>query len=147
VLERQGKLDEALKTYRDSLAIAERLSAADRGNAQWQKEVQYVIGRIGALAYRFVLARNFANALEAADQAIALAPGKIWLYTNRAHALLFLDRVDEARALYLKHHGETDVERGKSWDAMIVEDFAELRKAGLMHPLMDEIEAKFAAGR
>jgi tetratricopeptide (TPR) repeat protein len=30
VLKAQGKLDEALKAYRDSLAIAERLAAADR---------------------------------------------------------------------------------------------------------------------
>jgi hypothetical protein len=33
VLKAQGKLDEALKAYRDSLAIRERLAAADRSNA------------------------------------------------------------------------------------------------------------------
>ena len=32
VLVAQGKLDEALKSYRDSLAIAERLAAFDRRN-------------------------------------------------------------------------------------------------------------------
>jgi hypothetical protein len=31
--------------------------------------------------------------------------------------------------------------------AVIREDFAELRKAGLSHPLMAEIESKFAASR
>jgi tetratricopeptide (TPR) repeat protein len=142
----QGKLEEALRAYRDGLAIAERLAVADGSNTLWQNDLQYVIGKIGGLAWRFVLARSFANALEVADQAIALAPSKIWLYANRAHALMFLDRLDEARALYLKYRGEKDVGGGKSWDTFVVEDFAALRKAGLMHPLMDEIEAKFAAG-
>jgi tetratricopeptide (TPR) repeat protein len=145
VLKAQGKLDEALEAYRDSLLIAERLAAADRSNSEWQRDLQVSIAEIGGLAYNFVLARNFARALEAADQAIALTPDKIWLYTNRAHALMFLDRVDEARALYLEYRGEKKVEGEKSWETVVLEDFTELRKAGLMHPLMDEIETKFAA--
>jgi hypothetical protein len=64
---------------------------------------------------------------------IALAPGKAWLYTNRAHALMFLNRLDEARLLYLKYRGEKNVQGGKPWETIILEDFAELRKAGLTH--------------
>jgi tetratricopeptide (TPR) repeat protein len=143
VLVAQGKLDEALKVYRDSLAIIERLAAADHTNTQWQRDLQYSIGRIGGIAYRFILAHNFVEALKAADQAISLAPEKIWLYTNRAHALMFLNRVDEARVLYLKNRGAKDVQGDKSWETVILEDFAELRKAGLSHPLMDEVESKF----
>jgi hypothetical protein len=37
VLVAQGKLDEALKAYRDGLAIRERLAAADRSNNRWQR--------------------------------------------------------------------------------------------------------------
>jgi hypothetical protein len=70
------------------------------------------------------MARQFASALESAEQTISLAPGMIWLYSNRAHALMFLGRSDEARALYLQYR----------------------RKAGLTHPLMDEIEKRFTAG-
>jgi tetratricopeptide (TPR) repeat protein len=118
------------------LAIAERLAAADRSNTLWQKDLQLSISRIGGIAANFILARNFAQALEAADQATSLAPDKIWLYSNRAHALMFLNRVDEARALYLKYRGTKNVEGDKSWEALILEDFAELRKAGLSHPLI-----------
>ena len=32
----------------------------------------------------------------------------------------------------------------KSWETSVLEDFAEIRKAGIAHPLMDEIEAKLA---
>ena len=58
---------------------------------------------------------------------------------------MFLGRIDEARALYLKYRGQKDVLDGKSWEALILADFADLRKAGLSNPLMDEIEKLFAA--
>src|SRR5437016_13504621 len=105
----QGKLEEALEASRDSLAIRERLAAADRSNTQWQNDLQYSIGRVGGLAYRFVLARDFARALEVVDQAISLAPNMVWLYRNRAHALMFLGHVEEARSLYLQYRDEKNV--------------------------------------
>ena len=67
------------------------------------------------------------------------------VYTNRAHALMFLGRIDEARALYLKYRGKQDVQPGKSWEIVILEDFAELQKAGLTSSLMEEIKKEFAA--
>ena len=146
VLVGQDKLDEAFKSYRDGLAIAERLAASDPSNTEWQKGLQYSTDRIGDLAYRFVLARNFARALEASDLVISLAPDQMWLHTNRAHALMFLNRVEEARALYLRYRGEKNAQNGKPWDTVVLEDFSELRKAGLTHPLMDEIEKRFAGG-
>ena len=39
VLVAQGNLPEALKSYRDSLAIADRLAKADPGNADWQRDL------------------------------------------------------------------------------------------------------------
>jgi hypothetical protein len=57
---------------------------------------------------------------------------------------MFLNRVDEARALYLRYRGQKAHENDDElWEAAILGDFAELRKAGLTHPLMDEIEKKF----
>jgi len=145
VLVAQGKLDEALKSYRDNLAIAERVAASDRSNAQWQNDLQHSTDRIGSLAYKCVLARNFARALEASDLVISLSPDQIWLHTNRAHALMFLGRVEEARALYLRYRGGK-MQNGKPWETVVLEDFGEMRNAGLTHPLMDEIEKRFAAG-
>jgi len=146
VMETQGNLDEALKNYRDSLAIVERLTAFDRSNMQWQNDLLLSIDRIGGLAYRFVLAGNFAIALEACDLVISLAPNETWLHTNRAHALMFLGRVDEARTIYLRYRGEKIGQDGRLWETVVLEDFAELGKAGLSHPLMGEIEKRFAAG-
>ena len=42
--------------------------------------------------------------------------------------------------------GTPNVAGGKSRETVIREDFAELRQAGLAHPLMDEIETAFGAG-
>jgi hypothetical protein len=60
---------------------------------------------------------------------------------------MFLGRVDEARALYLRYRGQRAHENDDEvWEAVIVDDFVEIRKAGLSHPLMDEIESKFSTG-
>jgi tetratricopeptide (TPR) repeat protein len=134
----QGDLVGALTSYRDGLAIRQALVAKGDSNVQSQKDLRFSIGRIGDLAFTFILARDFGNALQCADQAIALAPDEVWLYANRAHALMFLGREDEARALHLRYRGEKNV-LGKPWSTVILDDFAEMRKAGLMNPLMDEI--------
>lgn len=39
VLQKQGQLDEALKAYRDSLAIRKKLAVNDPSNAGWQLDL------------------------------------------------------------------------------------------------------------
>lgn len=145
VLKEQNKLTDALQAYRQALTIRDRLAGVDRANKDWQNDLQTVISRIGSISYKFILARNFATALEAADQAISLAPEKIWIYTNRAHALMFLNRIDEARAVYLQHRGKKNVQGEKGWETVVLEDFADLRRARLVAPLMSTIEKQFSA--
>ena len=47
VLKAQGNLPEALKSYRDALAIADRLTRADPGNAEWQRDLSLSYDRVG----------------------------------------------------------------------------------------------------
>ena len=47
VLVDQGELAEALKAYRDSLAIRERLAKADPGNAGWQRDLSVSYFKVG----------------------------------------------------------------------------------------------------
>jgi tetratricopeptide (TPR) repeat protein len=145
VMAAQGNPDDALRTYRDSLAITERLLAANHSNAQWQRDLNFIASRICGLGYKFVLAREFAKALDAADQALALTSDSVWFNLVRAHALMFLGRPDEARAVYLQYRGRKNVVGDKSWDAAVRQNFAELRKAGLSNPLMDQIEQEFSS--
>jgi len=88
-----------------------------------------------------LLAREFTKALTVADRAHALLPDDLSIETNRAHALMFLERGEEAQALYLAYKGKPVSEQdAKLWERVIAEDFAEFRKAGLTHPMMADIE-------
>ena len=120
--------------------------ALDPANKPRHDSLDDTAAGIGGLAFKLVLAHDMTIALAAADQSISLAPDQIWLYTNRAHALMFLGRTDEARALYLKYRGQKDVSSdGKPWEAVVLGDFAEFRNAELTNPLMDEIEKLFTS--
>ena len=71
-----------------------------------------------------------------------LAPDLTWIRTNFAHSLMFLNRTDEARTVYLEFRGKKTFE-GKIWEDSVLEDFAMFRKMGLVNALMDEIEKTF----
>ena len=45
--EAQGDLAGALKSYRDGLAIRERLAKSDPGNAVWQRDLAVSFDRVG----------------------------------------------------------------------------------------------------
>ncbi len=45
----QGNLAAALTSYRDSLAIRERLAKADPGNAGWQRDLALSYGRVATV--------------------------------------------------------------------------------------------------
>jgi tetratricopeptide (TPR) repeat protein len=141
----QGDFTGAMKSYRDGLAIFERLAQSDPGNADWQRDLSVAIEKLGNLAYRFVLAGDFTQGLDVADEAIARAPATTWLYINRGHALMLLGRVADARALYLRFRGSPKIIDDKSWEICVLDDFTELRQAGLTNSLMDEIETLFAS--
>src|SRR5262249_12303587 len=90
------------------------------------------------LASYALLAREFTKALTASDRAHALLPDNLLIETNRAHALMFL-RGEASKALYLAYKGKFMVRPHDSfmqrWERVIADDFAEFRKAGLMHPM------------
>ena len=47
MLKAQGNLSEALKSFRDGLAIADRLAKSDPGNALWQRGLSVSDNKIG----------------------------------------------------------------------------------------------------
>ncbi len=100
------------------------------------------------VAWHALLAREFTKALTVANRAHALFPDDLAMEIYRAHALMFLGREEEAKALYLAHRGEPLSEQGsRLWERGIVEDFAEFSKAGLTHPMMADIEKELGVSR
>jgi TPR repeat protein len=85
--------------------------------------------------------RRFDEALAAATRAHAANPESLVPETNRAHTLMFLGRLDEAKAIYFAHKDEMVAENNVFWQDAIENDFVEFRKADLTSPLMAEVEA------
>jgi len=69
VLVDQGNLAEALKSFRDGLAIAEQLAQADPGNAGWQRDLSVSYDRVGDV---LVAQGNLAEALKSFRDGLAI---------------------------------------------------------------------------
>jgi tetratricopeptide (TPR) repeat protein len=143
VLMEQDRFAEALDTYRDNLAIVRMLAAKDPDTIHLQSDVGKIVDGIGNISYHLLLKKDFLRALEATNLAILVAPTKTWLYANQAHAFMFLGRIDTARSIYLQYRGEKNVAGFDTWEAAVLDDFDAMRKAGLRHPLMNEIERRY----
>ena len=89
-----------------------------------------------------LFAHKFSEALRASERALAILPQNPRTAINHAHALMLMDRSDEAKTVYLAHRGNEKSD--EVWRDVIEGDFDKLRKAGITHPLMAEIEAAFA---
>jgi tetratricopeptide (TPR) repeat protein len=137
----QGNFDEAFKVYCRAIQVCQAKLASGPTNLQAVDDRERAIIGICRLVFMFTLEHNFQKAVEIADEAIKLRPNLAGLNLRRAHAIMFLDFPDEARALYKQYRsGKAAPER--TLQSVILEDFATMRDAGLSHPLMDEIEQK-----
>jgi TPR repeat protein len=129
--------------YAEALQLQEALAAKAEA-AETERETKpgrETAEALNGVAWYALFAREFTRALTAADRAHALLPDMITIETNRVHALMFLGRGEESKALYLAYKGKSVSEKdAKLWEHVIAEDFAELRKAGLTHPMMTDIE-------
>ena len=137
-----GRYGEALSFQQLLAAQTEKQETEQQG-----KPAAETARALGDVAWYALLTREFDKALFAADHAHALLPDDLTIETNRAHALMFLGREDEARALYLAHKGERLPEANKPWEQAIAEDFAQFRKAGLTRPMMDDIEKQLGVAQ
>jgi tetratricopeptide (TPR) repeat protein len=94
---------------------------------------------LGAVSYELLFVHRSTDALAAAKEALSLDPSAVWVETNRAHALLFLGRFDEARAVYLEHQDQP-LSDARNFAQMVKADFVEFRKFGIDTPEMKRIE-------
>jgi TPR repeat protein len=141
--ETAGRYDEALR-------LAEALAAkveADEAKSDG-KPGEQTAGALTTVIWCALFAKEFTEALTVADRAHTLFPNNLHIETNRAHALMFVGHDEEAKALYLAHKGERVSDQdSKLWEQAIADDFADFRKAGLMHPMMADIEKELGISR
>jgi tetratricopeptide (TPR) repeat protein len=146
MLKELGMLDEALAVHIRCIEDCNAKCAKGQGNIRLADDRTTAIERIISLAVEFIASGDFIKALDAVDRALTLMPHLPLLLIPRAHALLFLDREDEARTLYLQLRGQR-VDAERRGEALILQDFATLRRAKQTRPLMEEIEELFARGQ
>ncbi len=138
---------EAVETgsYADALRMEESRAAKteSRETERDGRPGEETARELVSVAWYALVARQFDRALTASERAHALLPSDPSIEINRAHALMFLGRAEEAKEIYLAHKGERiSAPDGDLWDGVIAEDFRELGKAGLTHPMMAEIEKR-----
>ena len=138
------RYDEALRLAR--LKRPRRKSLRQSGTASQTAKQRR---RSTKSAWCALFAREFDTALSALERAHALLPADLMIETNRAHALMFLGREEEARVLESCPQGDDASPRkiSRSWERATADDFAEFRKAGLAHPMMGEIEKQLGVAR
>jgi TPR repeat protein len=131
-----GRYAEALQLQE---ALAAKVEAAETGREG--KPGEETAQALHSVAWYALFERQFTKALTISNRAHALFPDDFTIEANRAHALMFLERGKESKALYLAHKGKPVSEQdARLWEHVIVEDFAEFRKAGLTHPMMADIQ-------
>lgn len=141
-LTKLGQTDEAIASYRAAsdrqLQLATDIEKIESGESR--SERGGTANALGNLAWHALLARRYEQALISADRALSLKPDRDWIILNRAHALLFMERIEEAKAQYSVVQGKKMLTASRvPQKAGIESDFDDLKKAGLHHPAMDEI--------
>lgn len=134
-----GKLEEATVVYRRRLKICESKLANGRVNMQALDDRQRAVDRLSDVAFCWVLQKQFQKAIAVTDEATNTLPNASSARVRRAHALMLLDRPDEARAIY-KQYWNGKASPDATWRDAIRKDFDAIRSHVRSHPLMDELE-------
>jgi hypothetical protein len=135
-LNRAADFELGLIKAEEYLAVVQRVHDAKSGG--------YVASAEGWISWFALLTRRFDMALKYADLGSqGASEQKLWILMNRAHALMFLGRLEEARKIYL---GEPLLDRDRDeWQKSILKDFDTFDKNGLKSVLLAEIRMKMAA--
>lgn len=136
----QADLLGAIAAYRDGLAVFRSLADRDKSGTQWRSDL---VDALGNLALALLPDNQPQQTLDLADEALKLDPSAVRVELTRAHALLFLGRVDEAKAIYLADKYKTI--GGRSFAAVVADDFARFRRFGINTLAMQQIEQLLAS--
>jgi hypothetical protein len=118
--------------------IAARYRALADAKSDKDNDKQQRLSNLIALSFNALFVAKDQVALAAAEEALSLNPNDLLPATNKAHALMYIDRLDEARQLYLQNQGKM-TRPDRLWEQSILSDFDLLTKFGRKHPLMDEV--------
>jgi tetratricopeptide (TPR) repeat protein len=143
-----GKWDEAIKAQKACIELIIKESKND------EEKRRDLPGPYVSLAWYQLHTKDFAGALASSEEGLKLKPRYLPLETNRAHALLFLGKTDEAEKIYRQYMGreigvESEGQKNdplNTWEKTILEDFDTLEKDGISHPEFNRIREILKSG-
>ena len=94
------------------------------------------------LAWHELLNRKPRQAIDASLKALEWSPSDaVTIKTNLAHAYLFDNQFDKAKAIYLENKDAKLGDDERTFSQGALDDFKELQEAGITHPDVDKIKA------
>lgn len=124
--ENDARWTETVSAQRDLIALLRTSRQADD-----------LRGELLSLSWYQLMARRYADALETTEEGLRLDPELLEFQTNRAHALLLLDRREEAFAIYRANVGKPLA--AEPWEKGILDDLDKLEKAGISDPAFAQV--------
>ncbi|MGQ0614268.1 MAG: hypothetical protein ACT4PV_11075 [Planctomycetaceae bacterium] len=135
-----GREEEGRARVRRAAGILEAIAARLRPHPARHADL---VSALGSLSWYWLFVAEGQKAIDAARAALALDPTKIWIETNLAHGLLLVGDREAAAAIYVGRADVlVDVGSGPvSFREAVLKDFEALRRARVVLPGMEEIEA------
>ena len=91
-----------------------------------------LVDALDVLSWYQLFARDFAGSFASADEARKLNPDQLFTESQRAHALMFLGRDQEAEAIYVGNIGrKMNGSQDQTWEAAVLGDFTALENEGV----------------
>ena len=104
----------------------------DENESQRSTNYQLTIaGHYTSISYYYLFIKEYAKSEQAARKALELDNTFLLPKTNLAHALLFQNRFSKAEVIY-KELSQTVYQNGETYTKVLLNDFAELEKAGVI---------------
>jgi tetratricopeptide (TPR) repeat protein len=160
----KGDLDGAIADYTHAIELVPKYGDAYSHRAQlWVKKKQYDAaakdlqkaieldpnngGYYLDLAWYELFDRRPRESIAASLKALKLSPDDaVIIKSNLAHAYLFSDQFEQAKAIYLENKNAKLRDDKRTFSQAVLDDFKEFQEAGITHPDMEKIKALLATG-
>ncbi len=121
------------KRWKDAVEGEKRLVAFLRAKPDTDSTKNgNVVDALDVLSWYQLFARDFAGSLASADEARKLNPDQLFTESQRAHAMMFLGRNQDAEAIYVGNIGrKMNGAENQTWEAAILGDFTALENEGV----------------
>jgi tetratricopeptide (TPR) repeat protein len=135
------------KNWKNAVIIQQQIVADRTQMFPGDAERRAVLpGEYVNLSWYQLFSRDFQGALNSVKAGLAIEPRDMMLQTNRAHALLLLNREAEAFEVYRQYIGKRFDSGDRSWEDVILKDLTDLEKEGVTHPRFADVRALMRSG-